>query len=214
MKRAWVALRQRWEAHQEAAALKRRAIPDALWRRTLRRFPFLAEGPGRDDARLRRMTSLFLDRKEFSGAHGLTVTDDMAVRPSPPGLPAVLHLGLGACAHGGFWHRRASGCTRVYRDAVGEDGVVHAGDEELAGEAQHGGPVMLSWRDVAPQALAPRGYNVVIHRFCPRAGHGQRRGRWPSAATTRHQQRRVAAGQFWMSISASATGWTPKRTPC
>jgi Mlc titration factor MtfA (ptsG expression regulator) len=47
-----------------------------------------------------------------------------------------------------------------------EDGVVHHYDEELAGEAMEGGPVMLSWRDVADAGdTAEWGYNVVIHEF-------------------------------------------------
>lgn len=158
-------LREQWLLRQERAALARRPIPDRLWRRTVRRFPFLVEGPGRDEARLRQMTSLFLDRKEFTGAHGLTITDDMAVAIAAQACLPVLHLGL--AAYDGFVGIVVHpGAARVYRERVGEDGVVHAGDEELAGEAQHGGPVMLSWRDVrAAGASAPRGYNVVIHEF-------------------------------------------------
>jgi len=45
-----------------------------------------------------------------------------------------------------------------------EDGVVHHYDEVLAGEAMQGGPVMLSWQDVAA-ASSTSGYNVVIHEF-------------------------------------------------
>jgi hypothetical protein len=158
-------LREAWSRRREAAALARRPIPDLLWRRTLRRFPFLVDGPGRDEARLRRMTSLFLDRKEFSGAHGLEVTDDMAVAIAAQACLPVLHIGLAAYDRfvGIVVH---PGAARVYRERVDEAGVVHAGDEELAGEAQPGGPVMLSWRDVrASGASAPRGYNVVIHEF-------------------------------------------------
>src|SRR2546427_4782848 len=43
-----------------------------------------------------------------------------------------------------------------------ENGIVHTFDDELAGEAWPGGPVILSWADVG---LAERGYNVVIHEF-------------------------------------------------
>ena len=52
------------------------------------------------------------------------------------------------------------------REIEDEDGVVHAYDEVLAGEAMSGGPVMLSWRDVADAGeSAADGYNVVIHEF-------------------------------------------------
>jgi Mlc titration factor MtfA (ptsG expression regulator) len=52
------------------------------------------------------------------------------------------------------------------REVMDDDGVVHAYDEVLAGEAMEGGPVMLSWRDVADAGeTAASGYNVVIHEF-------------------------------------------------
>jgi Mlc titration factor MtfA (ptsG expression regulator) len=52
------------------------------------------------------------------------------------------------------------------REIEDEDGVVHAFDEELSGEAMSGGPVMLAWRDVDDAGLtAAEGYNVVVHEF-------------------------------------------------
>jgi len=52
------------------------------------------------------------------------------------------------------------------REFIDDDGVVHQYEEELSGEAMHGGPVMLSWRDVAEAGQsAEYGYNVVIHEF-------------------------------------------------
>jgi MtfA peptidase len=158
-------LKQAWQARQEQAALARRPIPDLLWRRTLKRFPFLVQGPGRDEAQLRRMTSLFLDRKEFTGAHGLSITDDMAVAIAAQACLPVLHLGLG-------WYDSFVGIVvqpgqvRVRREHVDEDGIVHEADEVLLGEAVPGGPVMLSWRDVrASGATASDSVNVVIHEF-------------------------------------------------
>ena len=52
------------------------------------------------------------------------------------------------------------------REIEDEDGVVHAFDEELSGEAMSGGPVMLAWRDVDEAGeSAVDGYNVVVHEF-------------------------------------------------
>ena len=59
--------------------LARRAIPDPLWRLTLARVPFLAERSAQDLDELRRLSSLFLDEKEFTGGGGLVVDDAMAV---------------------------------------------------------------------------------------------------------------------------------------
>ena len=53
------------------------------------------------------------------------------------------------------------GDFRVRRTETDEHGVVHEWDDELAGEAMPGGPVVLSWDAAAndPQM------NVVIHEF-------------------------------------------------
>ena len=50
-----------------------------------------------------------------------------------------------------------------------EVGLVHEYDEVLSGEAMEGGPVMLSWTDVAASGVdgefGDQAYNVVIHEF-------------------------------------------------
>ncbi len=157
----WDKVRQRGEQR----ALQRRAIPDAIWALTLARYPFLAQRSADDSSELRRLTSLFLDRKEFSGAHGLQVSDDM-----------VVAIAAQACCRCCAW-----GCSAydgfvgivvhpdevlVEREVMDEDGLVHEYDDVLSGEAMEGGPVMLSWRDVHEAGeSAAWGYNVVIHEF-------------------------------------------------
>jgi hypothetical protein len=159
--RLWKGLRRR----REEAAVARRAIPDDLWKRTLIRNPFLRRTRPEDAAELRRLTSLFLDRKEFSTAGGLKLTDAMVVTIAAQAVLPVLRLGLqrydgfvGIVVHPGQVVAR-----REHRD---DDGLVHEYDEVLAGEAMEGGPVMLSWQDVrlAP-SLAAQSYNVVVHEF-------------------------------------------------
>ena len=114
---------------------------------TLARFPFLAARSESDLAELREMATLFLADKEFSGAHGLEVSDEMAVAIAAQACLPALKLGL-------EWLDGFVGIV-VHEDAVvarreveDDDGVVHAFDEELSGEAMSGGPVMLAWRDV------------------------------------------------------------------
>jgi MtfA peptidase len=161
----WQGLVRAWRAHRERAAIERRAIPDLLWRRTLKRFPFLPIDGSADNTELRRLCSLFLDRKEFTGARGLVVSDDMAVAIAAQACLPILRLGLDA--YDGFVGIVVHpGQAVVRREHADEAGVVHAYDEVLSGEAVQGGPVMLSWRDVrASGASADLGYNVVIHEF-------------------------------------------------
>ena len=156
---------QRWQRRREDAAVQRRAIPDDLWKRTLVRYPFLQRRESADREELRRLTSLFLDRKEFSAAGGLRLTDAMVVAIAAQAVLPVLRLGLSR--YDGFIgivvHPDQ---VLARRELADDDGIVHNYDEPLAGEAMDGGPVMLSWRDVrAAGHDSAAAYNVVIHEF-------------------------------------------------
>ena len=140
-------------------------IPAPLWQQVLVDYPFLAQRPEAERERLRELASRFLQDKEFHGAQGLRITDEMAVAIAAQAVLPVLHLGLawyddfvGIVVHPGEVLAR--------RSATDEAGVVHDWEEVLAGEAMDRGPVMLSWHDVREAGAAwERGYNVVIHEF-------------------------------------------------
>ncbi len=164
---------QRWQAGRDSAALRRRAIPDDLWKRTLVRYPFLQRRDAEAAQELRRLTSLFLDKKEFSTSDGLRLTDAMVVAIAAQAVLPVLRLGLARYARfvGIVVH---PDLVLARREVADEDGVVHSYEEALAGEAMEGGPVMLSWRDVRAAGVrasdsakdaATTAYNVVIHEF-------------------------------------------------
>ncbi len=156
---------QQWRRSREEAAVARRAIPDDLWKRTLVRYPFLRRADAATAAELRRLTSLFLDRKEFAAAGGLRLTDAMVVAIAAQAVLPVLRLGL-ACYDdfvGIVVHPDEVVATREVAD---EDGVVHTYDEPLVGEAMPDGPVTLTWRAVRQAGFAATSaYNVVIHEF-------------------------------------------------
>lgn len=160
-----IRLLDRLRQRREQRVLQRRAIPAVLWRLTLARLPFLARLAPADQDELRRLSSLFLDRKEFSGAHGLTVTDDMAVAIAAQACLPVLRLGLRA--YDGFVGIVVQPDeVLVRREVTDDDGIVHEYDDVLSGEAMDGGPVMLSWHDVGQAGESSAwGYNVVIHEF-------------------------------------------------
>jgi Mlc titration factor MtfA (ptsG expression regulator) len=154
-----------WRQWRSARTLERRAIPDPLWQLTLARYPFIASRTADDRQRLRELSTLFLADKEFAGMQGLEVDDGMAVAIAAQACLPILQLGLahydafkGIVVHPDVVVAR--------REVMDEDGVVHHYDEELSGEAMEGGPVMLSWRDVADAGdSAAWGYNVVVHEF-------------------------------------------------
>ncbi|HWI80182.1 MAG TPA: M90 family metallopeptidase [Ramlibacter sp.] len=149
--------------------LRRRAaarpIPDELWNAVLQRHPFLQAHPPAQLQKLRALAAQFLATKEFHGANGLVITDQVALAIAAQAVLPVLNLGLA-------WYDDFVGIV-VHPDEVlarrtvtDESGIVHQYDEVLAGEAMEGGPVMLSWHDVdSAGATADAGYNVVIHEF-------------------------------------------------
>lgn len=156
---------ERWRRWRAQRTLARRPIPDALWAITLARYPFLTQRSETDLTALRELATLFLADKEFAGMQGLEVDDGMAVAIAAQACLPVLRLGLTCYDHfkGIVVHPDV---VVARREVMDEDGIVHHYAEELAGEAMEGGPVMLSWRDVAGAGdNAAWVYNVVIHEF-------------------------------------------------
>jgi Mlc titration factor MtfA (ptsG expression regulator) len=154
---------------REERAARRHAIPDALWQLTLLRYPFLARRSADDLAELRRLCSLFLAAKEFHGVDGFEVSDEVAVAVAAQACLPVLRLGL-AWYDGFVGIVMHEGEVVARRHVQDEDGIVHEYDEELAGEAMEGGPLMLSWNAIAvsndpAQFGVDEVFNVVIHEF-------------------------------------------------
>ncbi|HEV3011387.1 MAG TPA: M90 family metallopeptidase [Burkholderiales bacterium] len=135
--------------------LQRHRIEDALWDRATAGLLFIPRSE-----KLRQLVLLFLAEKQFAGTHGLEVTDAMRVSIAAQACLPILELGLD-------WYAGFTGIVvypgdfRVRREQTDEHGVVHEWDDELAGEAMPGGPVVLSWDATANDAEI----NVVIHEF-------------------------------------------------
>lgn len=156
---------QRWKDWREQRVRARHDIPTPLWDAVLARYPFLENLPSGEREALRALSSAFLARKEFSGAQGLLVSDEMAVAIAAQACLPILHLDLSL--YDGFVGIVVHPDEVVARRHVTDhDGVVHEYDEWLSGEAMAGGPVMLSWPDVDEAGdFAMDGYNVVVHEF-------------------------------------------------
>jgi len=147
-------------------------IPDALWEAQLHRFGPLAGLDAHQRARLRELCAQFLAVKSMTGAAGLALDAQMELHIAAQACLPVLGLGLD-------WYRGWNGIVvyparfRVRRRVQEDNGLEHEMDDELAGEAWDGGPVVLSWHDSAPPGTgtgpgaderALPG-NVVIHEF-------------------------------------------------
>ena len=136
-------------------------VSQAQWSHVEARLPFLDYLAAGDRRRLRAMALEFLREKEFAGARGFEPGDDVRLAVALQACLPVLNLGL-------EWYDGWIGIV-VYpgdfvipRKEMDDDGVVHEYDDPVAGEAWHGGPVILSWFDDPDDA---EGMNVVIHEF-------------------------------------------------
>jgi len=142
-------------------------IDEGLWESATAPYLFMRGLPPGDDERLRALAGSFLARKHFSGTHDLEITPLMHVQVAAQASILVLELGL-------EWYDGWSeiivypGQFAPEREIVDEAGVVHLVNDPMAGEAWLGGPVILSYEDVAMTSdheARVAGYNVVIHEF-------------------------------------------------
>ena len=148
-----------------ARILQRHAIPDRIWHRTTGKLPLLNRYTPVEKARLRVLSTLFLQRKSFTGAHGLDVTQEMKVIVAAQACVEVLELGIDRFDG---WHSVIiyPDAFLVEREVHDEYGLVRDERRTLGGEAWARGPVILSWDDVERDSyrLNP-GHHIIIHEF-------------------------------------------------
>lgn len=148
-------LRRLWGEHNVAG-------PDPrLWARVEARLPFLDRLTDIDRERLRAMALRFLAEKEFHGANGFQLTDEILLSVSLQACLPVLNIGLDAY-HGWIGVVIYSGDFVIPRAEIDEAGVVHEYNDVVLGEAWSEGPVLLSWHH---NAMPDERTNVVIHEF-------------------------------------------------
>ena len=144
-----------------------RPIDARTWREATSSWLFMRGLTADENARLKALAERFLAAKRFSTAHALELTESMQVEIAAQACILVLELGFA-------WY---DGWTDVIvyptqfvpeREVMDEAGVVHLTRDPMAGEAWLGGPVVLSYEDVAltaDEGQRVAGYNVVIHEF-------------------------------------------------
>lgn len=144
--------------------LRNTHVEESLWQRLWHALPYL-QGLDEDESRrLRELAILFLHAKRMHGAAELELSDEIRLSIALQACLPILNLGLsyydgwvGVIVYpGGF---------RVTRSEMDEAGVVHEWQDELSGETWAGGPVVLSWEDVASGGTRDTSFNVVIHEF-------------------------------------------------
>lgn len=145
--------------------LHRYPIDDALWRRVAGRLPLVERLSSVEMARLRKLATLFLYQKRFSGTHGFEITPEQQLVIVLQAVLPILELGVERYLG---WSEVIvyPGAFRVMREQQDASGVVHMQEQVLSGESWSRGPVILSWSEIEQDMLNPySGRNVVIHEF-------------------------------------------------
>ena len=157
---------RRWYRERLVA---RHAIDSATWTDVVGKLDLLAGMAPRELEHLRDISTLFIHRKRFFGIYEMEIDSEVHVaiaaqacllilnrtaphdtHPFPGWSSVILYPGPFVARH-------------TFRDAIG---VVHEQIATLDGEASRSGPVVLSWEDARPSAVAPgEGRNVVLHEF-------------------------------------------------
>ncbi|PKO80156.1 MAG: hypothetical protein CVU19_13990 [Betaproteobacteria bacterium HGW-Betaproteobacteria-13] len=138
----------------------RPVVADTVWRKVESSLPFLEFLAFSDRLRLRELALDLLAEKEFHGAQGLELTDEILLGVALQASLPVLNIGLEAY-RGWVGIIVYPGDFVIPRHETDEAGVVHDYDDEVLGEAWPGGPVLVSWFG----GHQPFGVNVVIHEF-------------------------------------------------
>ena len=165
----------------------------ALWARVEARLPFLGYLPLEARTRLRTLSGDFLSEKEFYGARGLELNDEIMLTIAMQACLPILNRGLTAY-RGWVGIVVYPGDFIVPRQEMDADGVVHEYDDILLGEARADGPVLVAWFDEKP--LDP-GVNAVIHEFAhkldmangfPALPPGMSRQQWATAFSAAYER--------------------------
>ncbi|MFV1993370.1 MAG: zinc-dependent peptidase [Acidiferrobacterales bacterium] len=143
--------------------VKQSQITDTQWTDAFARLPLLDRLTETERKRLRRLAILFLHKKAIHGAHGLVVTDEMALAIALQACLLILYLDI-------HWFDGwveiivYPGGYAATRNLTDEAGVVHQVSNAMLGEAWQRGPVILSWQATA-SAGDLDGENLVLHEF-------------------------------------------------
>ncbi|MGA9335028.1 MAG: M90 family metallopeptidase [Rudaea sp.] len=143
--------------------IARHPIAEQLWQHALQRCSPARRLGASDQARLRVLATVFVERKSVEPVKGFDLDDADRVLLATHACVPILKLGFD-------WYDGWQSII-VYPDAfiprrsqTDAAGVVHQTNTVLAGEAWGRGPVILSWANVLNIGEKP-GHNVVIHEM-------------------------------------------------
>lgn len=198
---------RQWFQHR---VIKNSPITDDEWRKAISFLPLLQGLNKKERQRLIELSILFIHKKEFEGARGLVLNQDMILLITLQACLPILNLGLKKYR---AWYTVVIYPTTFIakRSVTDDNGIVHYEESSLLGEAWDKGPVILAW-DEAETAGIIDGHNLVIHEFAhkldmqnsvangfPPLHFGMKRKHWVNAFTRgfEHFQKRCHKAELY-----------------
>ena len=190
--------------------IQKSTISEEAWKQAVLLLPLL-QGLSNDELqRLKELSILFIDAKEFEGARGLIINQHMILMIALQACLPILNLGLAKYKN---WYTiivyPATFVTN--RTVIDDGGVVSQEKSSMLGEAWHRGPVILAWDETETAGIID-GHNLVIHEFAhkldmqngtangyPPLNFGMKRKHWVSAFTKgfEHFQKRCHKNELY-----------------
>lgn len=199
--------------------VKNSTITDDKWQQAISMLPLL-KGLNKDELqRLKKLSILFIHKKEFEGARGLVLNQDMILLITLQACLPILNIGLRKYNK---WYTVVVYPTTFItkRSVTDENGIVHSEESNLLGEAWHKGPVILAWDETETAGIID-GHNLVIHEFShkldmlngvangfPPLHFGMKRKHWVKAFTKgfeHFEKRCLKADLFGISCYAATS---------
>lgn len=153
-------------SHETPPAAGPARLPKS-WEAILRhRLALYVRLPESSKPTLHKLMREFIDQKQFWGAEGLVVTEEMKVLVAAQACILLLNLPR-------FWLYPRTKEVILYpgdfgevAEAIGPDGRRYIVTDDKIGETWNRGPVALAWNNVRRAGWIDRdGHNVVFHEF-------------------------------------------------
>jgi len=145
--------------------LRKNPVPQGLWISTIAKLPLLKSLSVKDIQKLKKLTTLFLYEKTFTGVKGFEFDEEKRLIIAVQACLLILHMDMSY--YDGWIEVVVYPDTFVvYRNVTDNFGLVHDTSSALSGEAWSKGPIILAWTDVERESFtSQQGHNVVIHEF-------------------------------------------------
>jgi len=145
--------------------LKNNPISPAIWGKLANSLPICRNLDPRDLFKLKKLTTLFMHEKVFTGVKGFELNEEKKMIIAIQACLPILNLDI-SYYEGWIEIVVYPDTFVIYRNTTDNYGLVHDDKITAAGEAWSHGPVILAWTDVEKDSFSPQaGHNVTIHEF-------------------------------------------------